>query len=322
MSDDFRAIDDDDEELLDQWNLADDDSSRSSEEPRRRNPWKSSTASTSAASVGTQNTPPLNLDCSAVVQDFAVGPFGSEAVSIAGGRVQVESGGATTCVYDPDAEARDGGGFTLDAPPARFSLPGAGDVVGDFQLVIELGRGAFARVFLAEEVKLGRRLVALKVSKAEGDEPQILARLQHAHIVPVHSVHDDPMTGLRLLCMPFLGGANLAQVLEESGGSVNERATGKGFIHALDQLSQRLPGRAIESLSVSRKSIGRTPSRVRSGSFRRSLRRDLPAAPAESIAADEGRRAAFSRPSRTFLPFRRMIERLTTARARGTDRRG
>ena len=45
----------------------------------------------------------------------------------------------------------------------------------------------------------------------------MLARLQHAHIVPIHSVHDDPATGLRLMCMPYLGGANLAQVLEEAG---------------------------------------------------------------------------------------------------------
>ena len=57
---------------------------------------------------------------------------------------------------------------------------------------LELGRGAFARVYLAEEVNLGRRPVAIKVSRPDGDEPQILARLQHTHIVPVHSVCDDP----------------------------------------------------------------------------------------------------------------------------------
>ena len=101
------------------------------------------------------------------------------------------------------------------APAARSAaVPRQGDVVGGFVILAELGRGAFARVYLAEEVELGRRLVALKVSKAEGDEPQLLARLQHTHIVPIHSVHDDPETGLRLLCMPYLGGANLAQVLE------------------------------------------------------------------------------------------------------------
>ncbi len=43
-------------------------------------------------------------------------------------------------------------------------------------------------------------------------------RLQHTHIVPVHSVCDDPKTGLRVLCMPYFGGANLAQVLDAAGG--------------------------------------------------------------------------------------------------------
>ena len=107
--------------------------------------------------------------------------------------------------------------------------------------MVELGRGAFARVFLAEEMNLGRRLVALKVSRAEGDEPRILARLQHAHIVPVHSVQDEPATGLRLLCMPFFGGANLAQLLQEAWGLTHAQATGRSLMEALDQLSQRLP---------------------------------------------------------------------------------
>ena len=64
--------------------------------------------------------------------------------------------------------------------------PGA-ELAG-FRIMLELGRGAFARVYLAEELNLGRRLVAIKVSRPDGDEPRILARLQHAHIVPVHSV--------------------------------------------------------------------------------------------------------------------------------------
>lgn len=60
--------------------------------------------------------------------------------------------------------------------------PRVGSDIGGFRLLLELGRGAFARVYLAEEVNLGRRLVALKVSHHEGDEPRVLARLQHAHI--------------------------------------------------------------------------------------------------------------------------------------------
>ena len=109
------------------------------------------------------------------------------------------------------------------ARAATAAPPRPGEVVGGFRIVTELGRGAFARVYLAEQIELGNRPVALKVSRAEGDEPQMLARLQHTHIVPIHSVHDDPETGLRLLCMPYLGGANLAQVLEAAGARVVRR---------------------------------------------------------------------------------------------------
>lgn len=136
---------------------------------------------------------------------------------------------------------------------ARVVRLRSGDELGGFRLKTELGRGAFGRVFLAEEINLGDRLVVLKISKAQGDEPQILARMQHAHIVPVHSVHDDPNTGLRLLCMPFLGGANLAQLLEESRGEAASGATGRGLVEALDQLSRRLPASVGDSLAPSRR---------------------------------------------------------------------
>jgi eukaryotic-like serine/threonine-protein kinase len=119
------------------------------------------------------------------------------------------------------------------------ALPGPGETLGGFLIVGELGRGAFARVYLARQENLGRRLVALKVSRAEGDEPQILARLQHTHIVPVYSVHDDPETGLRLLCMPYLGGANLAQVLDAAGSDTTARDGGRSLVRALDLVSVR-----------------------------------------------------------------------------------
>jgi hypothetical protein len=120
-------------------------------------------------------------------------------------------------------------------------LPGA-EVAG-FRILGELGRGAFARVYLAEELNLGGRLVAVKVSRADGDEPQILARLQHTHIVPVHSLHDDPDSGWRLLCMPYFGGADLARVLSAGGGLVPTNHDGGSLVKALDQVSRKPPER-------------------------------------------------------------------------------
>jgi serine/threonine protein kinase/Tfp pilus assembly protein PilF len=122
---------------------------------------------------------------------------------------------------------------------APLVFPKPGQTVGGFMLVAELGRGAFARVYLAEQASLGHRLVALKVSRAEGEEPQILARLQHTHIVPIYSLHDEPETNLRLMCMPFLGGANLAQVLEAAGARLPTQATGRSLVDALDVVSNR-----------------------------------------------------------------------------------
>lgn len=148
-------------------------------------------------------------------------------------------------------------GRTRTISPARaatvqpLTFPGRGEMLGGFFIVSELGRGAFARVYLAEELDLAGRLVALKVAEALGDEPQALARLQHTHIVPIHSVHDDPETGLRLLCMPYVGGANLAQILERSGAKTQTQVSGRSLIEALDHVGRPAPTRAPASQMAS-----------------------------------------------------------------------
>jgi serine/threonine protein kinase/Tfp pilus assembly protein PilF len=119
--------------------------------------------------------------------------------------------------------------------PAPTSFPRPGDIVAGFRIVSELGRGSFGRVYLAEQGHLSERQVALKVARALGAEPLWLARLQHTHIVPVYSVHDDPQSGLRILCMPYLGGANLAQILDRSGARVPTRASGHSLVEAIDR---------------------------------------------------------------------------------------
>ncbi len=143
-----------------------------------------------------------------------------------------------------DGERSRTGGLDIKSEHPAHRLPQPGDNLAGFRIVLELGRGAFARVYLAEEVNLGRRLVAIKVSRPDSDEPWILARLQHAHIVPVHSVCDDAPSGLRVLCMPYFGGADLAQVLRAAGGPVPTRHDGETLVKALDQISRRWPDEA------------------------------------------------------------------------------
>jgi serine/threonine protein kinase/tetratricopeptide (TPR) repeat protein len=140
-------------------------------------------------------------------------------------------------------------------------FPKLGDVLAGFRIINELGRGAFGRVYLAEQADLYDRPVALKVSKALGDEPRNLSRLQHTHIMPIHSLHDDPATGLRLMCMPYVGGANLAQVLDLAGARLPVQASGRSLVEALDQAGGPLS--AAVGASRLRTSASRFRSRSR-----------------------------------------------------------
>ncbi|HEX5273513.1 MAG TPA: serine/threonine-protein kinase, partial [Gemmataceae bacterium] len=93
--------------------------------------------------------------------------------------------------------------------------PVDGETFLGFRLLRELGRGSFARVFLAAEPDLGDRLVAVKISPHGGTEAQTLGRLDHPNVVKVYAVRQDERSGLTAVCMPYLGGATLEGVLAE-----------------------------------------------------------------------------------------------------------
>jgi serine/threonine protein kinase/Tfp pilus assembly protein PilF len=92
--------------------------------------------------------------------------------------------------------------------------PEAGQSLLGFQLQHELGRGTFARVFLATEPALGNRRVAVKFSHGGGAEANTLGRINHPNIVPVNHVKEDGARGLTAVCMPYLGSATLGTVLD------------------------------------------------------------------------------------------------------------
>src|SRR5262249_41359259 len=117
------------------------------------------------------------------------------------------------------------------APPI---FPDAGEALGDFLLLAELGRGAHGRVYLAAQPSPGNPPVALKLPPCEAHEHLSLARLQHPHTAPLSSVHDDPSRRLRALCMPFFGGATLAQLLAALSSQTPARRTGQSLLDALD----------------------------------------------------------------------------------------
>jgi serine/threonine protein kinase/tetratricopeptide (TPR) repeat protein len=94
---------------------------------------------------------------------------------------------------------------------AIAALPPVGSRFLGFELVDELGRGAFGRVYLARQSDLAARSVALKVGRGLFRESQTLAQLQHTNIVPIYSAHAaDP---LQAVCMPFFGRLTLAHLV-------------------------------------------------------------------------------------------------------------
>jgi serine/threonine protein kinase/Flp pilus assembly protein TadD len=94
---------------------------------------------------------------------------------------------------------------------ASVSMPQPGDEFHGFRLTAELGRGTFARVFLAKQKALANRDVAVKVTLRPTREPERIARLQHTNVVPVYSVHGA--SSMQIICMPYLGRRTLADVL-------------------------------------------------------------------------------------------------------------
>ena len=93
-----------------------------------------------------------------------------------------------------------------------------------FMIEREVAGGGMSRVFVATEVALGRR-VAIKVLSPElasavsaerfRREIQLVARLQHPHIVPVHTTGEAG--GLLFYTMPFVEGESLRARLQRDG---------------------------------------------------------------------------------------------------------
>src|SRR5262249_34413300 len=118
---------------------------------------------------------------------------------------------------DPDAAER--------LAAATLEMPEAGRDFLGFRLIEELGRGAFGRVFLAHQGDLANRPVALKVSTDLKGESHTLAQLQHTNIVPIYSVHQAEL--FQAVCMPYLGGTTLFDVISGLRAAATLPASGK-----------------------------------------------------------------------------------------------
>ncbi|SIO61838.1 Serine/threonine protein kinase [Singulisphaera sp. GP187] len=144
----------------------------------------------------------------------------------------------------------------LDSRPKALPFPLVGENLGDFQLLDELGRGTRGRCFLAAQPSLANRLVVLKVTSCDHVEHLSLACLQHTHIVPLYSEQEFPEINLRAMCMPYLGGATLGQVLALLGEVPPDRRTGQSLLNALDRIQAVRP--MVSSASPTRRFLART----------------------------------------------------------------
>ena len=119
-----------------------------------------------------------------------------------------------------------------DAPAASIDLS-PGDTIDDFDLLLGLGRGAFATVFLARQKSM-QRLVALKVSADKGKEAQTLAQLDHDNIIRVYDQRLLPERSLRLLYMQYAAGGTLEDVIHRMKAIPASEWNGRSYLQAVD----------------------------------------------------------------------------------------
>jgi eukaryotic-like serine/threonine-protein kinase len=136
----------------------------------------------------------------------------------------------------PDAELDDGVGaiapvLLASVAPRTLDVP---DVLADrYRIVRELGQGGMSVVFLADDLRLQRR-VAIKVLRRDvrlrsggdrfGAEIRLTANLRHRNIVPLFESGDAD--GWTFFVMPFIDGETLTQRLARDGAHTSADAVG------------------------------------------------------------------------------------------------
>src|SRR5256712_10602275 len=110
---------------------------------------------------------------------------------------------------------------SLMAPPLDPIAPLRAALRGHYDIGREIGQGAFATVYLAQDLKHERK-VALKVLLADptsdtGElrfirEIRLLARLQHPNILPLHD--SGHVEALLYYVMPYVSGETLRERID------------------------------------------------------------------------------------------------------------
>ena len=109
-----------------------------------------------------------------------------------------------------------------------------GQQIDDFDLLVKLGKGSFGSVFLARQRSM-QRLVALKISRDRGVEPQTLAQLDHPNIVRVYDQRVLADRKLQLMYMQHIPGGTLQEVIEAARQQAPALRSGKTLLSVIDK---------------------------------------------------------------------------------------
>ena len=129
--------------------------------------------------------------------------------------------------YSDDTEFCPRDGARLLPPSGQTEVALAGSLARKYRIVRRLGQGGMGTVFLAEQVGVGNRRVALKVLLRKLlDDPEFLSRfhneagatgrIHHPNVVTIHesSLADD---GTPYIAMEYLEGETLRELVKKRG---------------------------------------------------------------------------------------------------------
>ena len=117
--------------------------------------------------------------------------------------------------------------------------PQSGEVFEGFRVVRELGRGAFARAYLALDPDTGDRPVVLKLSPGPSDEAQTLGPVRHPHVAEVFWARR--ISGVSAICMRFVGAATFRDVIAAAFETGTEPPTARTVLDAITAAGEGLP---------------------------------------------------------------------------------
>lgn len=146
---------------------------------------------------------------------------------------------------------------TPQAPQSiqRPELLEAGKTYDDFRILRQVGRGAFADVYLAMQESM-QRFVALKVSVRTNEEPQTLSRMDHPNIVRVYDQRSLAEPPVNFLYMQFAAGGTLQECLEKFRKTAPENLNGYAYADEVRNNLARL-GLETSQNAIADRTIGR-----------------------------------------------------------------